>query len=219
MADGGADPSGFSDDFEGVTLDPSWSVLRPEAVDVTLAQGALTLTFKQSALWFNAERGVQVSKPITGDFVVTTIAHARKRTDPGAPPDATIHLAGIMARDPRSPPENYVFIVVGRDENDLSVESKTTVASVSTYDGPTWPSGDAELRLCRVGSSFKMLKRAVGGGAWVVARTEERPDLPATLAVGPNAYAYLMAGGRPDFVASFESVHFAPANSAADCER
>lgn len=208
-----------SDEFEGAQLRPGWSVLRPEAVDVAVSGGSLVLTLNRSVLWFNAERAVLVSQPIRGNFVATTVAHVRKRTDPAAPPDATIHLGGIMARDPSSAAENYVFIVVGRDENDISVESKTTKASVSTYDGPPWPSADAELRLCRVGSTFTMLKRRVGDPSWTVARTEVRADLPATLDVGVNAYAFLMAGGTPDFRASFERVVFAEATTGADCER
>ncbi len=42
-----------------------------------------------------------------------------------------------MARDGTGSGENYVFIVVGNDGNGLSVETKTTVDSVSAWDGPS----------------------------------------------------------------------------------
>jgi hypothetical protein len=87
------------------------------------------------------------------------------------------------------------------------------VNSVSTYEGPSWPSGDAELRLCRVGSMFYLYKRALGAGTFTLANTYDRPDLPAKLQVGGNVYSL----NAPDLVANFDEITFAEATSEADC--
>jgi len=121
-----------------------------------------------------------------------------------------------MARAPGGGAESYVFIVLGQDVDDLSVETKTTVAGVSTFAGPAWPSGDAELRICRVGATFVLLKRDIAGGAFVSAATYERADLPNDLQVGPFLYADTAA---PDLAATFDEVTFARVGSAADCTR
>ncbi|NUO53181.1 MAG: hypothetical protein HOV80_30405 [Polyangiaceae bacterium] len=120
-----------------------------------------------------------------------------------------------MARDPASDAgqENYVFIVVGFDENDVSVETKSTTNDMSDYIGPTWPGTDAELRLCRVGASFHLYKRAIGGTTWEEAMVYDRPDLGASLQVGPNIYSL----AAPDLTVSFDEVTFARVASVADC--
>lgn len=217
--DGGPSLADLSDEFESGALSTDWQIIRPEAADLRVTGGALELSLKTSVLWFNADRGVLLSKPVTGDFIATTAVSVRMRSDPSAPPASTIHLAGIMARAGDAPSEDYVFIVTGRDENDLSVETKSTDDSVSTYQGPSWPSSDAQLRLCRIGARFVFLKRPLAGGAWEIAQAVERADLPATLDVGANAYAFLSGGGVPDFLARFERVAFDLPASEADCTR
>jgi hypothetical protein len=154
---------------------------------------------------------------VTGNFKVTSTVRARKSSTPADPPSERIHLGGLMARDAASDGpagESYVFIVVGQDENDLSVETKTTTGDVSTYTGPPWPSGDAELRVCRVGSQFLLYKRAIGELTWTEAAHFDRPDLPATLQVGPNVYS---AAATPDLQVAFDGVVFAEVADAAAC--
>src|SRR5262245_42942231 len=56
-----------SDTFDGSALDPSWQVLHPEAVDIAVSGGSLTLELTQAALWFNSGEGVLVYKLATGD--------------------------------------------------------------------------------------------------------------------------------------------------------
>jgi hypothetical protein len=119
-----------------------------------------------------------------------------------------------MARKPGGGPENYVFAVVGVDVNDYSVETKTTVNGASTYVGPSWPVPDAELRICRSGSQFQLLKRAPGASVWQLAITYDRKDLPATLAVGPVVYA---PAARPDLDVAFDEVRFAEVAAPAGC--
>jgi hypothetical protein len=205
----------LSDNFAGSSLDPAWSVVNPQDVSLSVASGSLTMQLTHGVLWFNASRGVLVYKLVTGDFAATTTAHARKASAPAQPPDSAIHLGGLMARGPASDSgsENYLFAVVGfGDQGHLTVETKTTVNGSSQYDGPVWPSADAELRLCRVGRQFSLYKRSVGATAWTPAAAYDRPDLPATLQVGPNLYA-----PDGDLRVTVDGFRFAPVASAADC--
>jgi len=205
----GDDLAALSDSFDGPSLDPSWTLTRAELVDVGLPGGELVLGAASRSLWFRDSRGPSLHKLVDGDFQVTATVRARRRTQPALPPALDVHLGGLIARDPASGApggrENYVFIVVGRDVDDLSVETKTTVDGESTFSGPSWGSGDAELRLCRDDAMFRLYKRAPGGDVWELAAAFARPDLPAVLEVGVIIYAN---AASPDLEVRFEEVTF-----------
>jgi hypothetical protein len=205
----------LSDDFCcSDSLDPSWALLNASKFNVAVHDGALHLLPTQASLWFNGITGALVWKEVTGNFKVTATVRPRKRTDPGEPPSEKIHLGGLMARSSIGSHENYVFIVVGVDTNDHSVETKTTVDGSSTYVGPAWPYHDAELRICRQSSEFRLYKRAPGASSWLLAAVYVRADLPAALQVGPAAYA---GSDQPNLDVGFDAVHFEPVTSVADC--
>lgn len=191
-----------------------WSVIKPFSVDIGVDKGSLVMTLTHQALWFNADRGVLFSRLVDGDFRITATVRATKTSAP-APPggDGTVQLGGLMARADRTP-EDYVFIVVGDDGDGPSIETKSTDDSVSTYDGPSWSSTAADLRLCRVGASFTLYKRAAGSSdSWELAKTYDRPDLPATAQVGANIYS----GSTPDLTVRYENLEVEPVSKAADC--
>lgn len=202
----------LSDDFDGTALDAGWQVFRPELVDLAVAGGALSIAPNQRVLWFNDSQGALIHKRITGDFTVTSTVRARSAASPAQPPSMPIHLGGLMVRSAvtvgQGALEDYVFIVAGYDENDLSVETKTTVDGTSTYQGPTWPNGDAELRICRLGATLRLYKRALGAGSWTLAATYTRNDLSGAVQVGPMAYAN---SDSPDLVVTFDQVTFTDA--------
>ena len=208
----------LSDYFDGNSLSSEWMVFRPDVLNITVANGALSLRLDQQALWFNDSHGPLVYKYVTGNFRMTARVLLHKASNPAEAPTNAVHLGGLMARDPQGEmpgaPENYVFIVAGFDEVDLSIETKSTVNSVSTYEGPAWPTADAQLRLCRLGSKFYLYKRAPAAAAYGLAQIYDRPDLPAKLQVGANVYSYM----TPDLVAKFEEITFAPAATQVDCE-
>lgn len=202
---GDAGPVGgpFNDEFSGPALDPRWQRLGGDALDLSFANGELELRLNRHALWFEASQGTLIHQPIQGDFDAVTVVRARSASNPEAPPSRFVHLGGLMARDPNKNSENYVFIVVGFDENDLSVETKTTKDNVSQYEGPTWGSGDAKLRLCRRGDDFFLYKAQLQGD-WTLAATYNRPDLGDTLQVGLNPYAF-SENMTPDLLVRYES--------------
>ncbi len=171
-------------------------------------------------MWYQTDEGPALIKLVTGDFKVTTNVRARRASNPTAPPPREFQFAGLIARDAAShtAPENYVFTVMGERGGWLTNETKTTVNGNSTVHGPNEgrSNADAELRLCRVGQVFRMYNRPPGGGAWKLESSYDRSGapLPATLEVGPIAYAYT---NSPDLVGEFDYVRFKAVSSAADC--
>lgn len=203
----------YSDDFEGTEL-VDWSVLRPELSDISVAGGQLHVEPQDNSLWFNATAATQIYRELEASaFRVTSHVVVRRLSDPSLPPEPQYRLGGIMARNAQSNAQDYVFIVLGADANDVSVETKTTVDSVSTFVGPPWPSGEGDLRLCRLGSTFHLLIREAGD-PWTLQETYERPDFGAELAVGPVAYAN---ANPADVRVSYDGITFAPASDMDDC--
>jgi hypothetical protein len=168
-------------------------------------------------LWYNASQGVLVYKNVTGDFKATTTVHVRSAYGATTPPTQSIELGGLMARDPASSMgalgESYVLQVIGfGEQGHLAVEHKSTTNSVSVFDEVPWPA-DAELRLCRTGSTFTMYRRTVGTTTWTQDSQTARADLPATLQVGPNTYALQSA---PDLVVYFDRFTFESVGGGCD---
>lgn len=216
---GGGSSAPSSDPFDGANLGAVWSIFKPSVVSVAVSGGRLHMTPGAGSLWYNDAQGPAVYQNVTGNFKVTSTVHAhRKNMGLDVPPVSSVHLAGLMARravaEGNGSQEDYVFIVVGFDVNDLSVEHKTTDDGVSTYDGPTWPNGEAELRICRIGATFRVYKRAIGGSVWTLAQTYTRADLPATLQVGAVTYS---TEASPDVTGSFDAIDFGSVAVEADC--
>jgi hypothetical protein len=195
--------------FEG------WKSINPWAVEGTLdPDGALRMNLLTRVLWFHDERGSLLFDEVTGDFTITATVRTARVSDPGMPLglNGVTQFGGLMARADEAS-ENYVFIVVGNSVDGPTVETKTTVNSRSTWDGPAWPSSDAELRLCRAGSTFTLLKRpADSDEAWTVAAEIDRPDLPEELQVGPNIYS----DQEPDLLVRWEDLEIAEGDPG-DC--
>jgi hypothetical protein len=193
-----------------------WQLINPQAVHVSVEDGSLMMDLIGSVTWLDAEEGVLFYREVTGDFRATATVRTSKASDPSAPPgqDGTVQLAGLMART-EVPAENSVFIVSGGIGASTGLETKATESnrSISIQRGlPT--GGDAELRLCRIGSTFLLWWRHVDSSeAWTHMSTLDRKDMPATLQVGVNIYT----NGVPDIVARFERLTIEPIPAGADC--
>jgi hypothetical protein len=192
-------------------------VFNPAYVDIGTESNSLILTLKHRALWFMDQRGVLVYKEVTGNFKITADVHTAKKSNPTQPPggDGSVQLGGVMARNGSGGRENYVFIVVGADGDGLSVETKTTENGESKFEGPSWDSAEATLRLCRFGGTFNAYKRHVGTKeAWTLAKTFDRPDLPITLQVGVNIYT----DHEPDLQIRYDNISIQPIASESNCQ-
>lgn len=195
----------LDDEFDGAALE-GWEVVNPDTADVRLSDQSLVIEPHANSLWFDGSSAVLVAKRIAGDFVVTAPVRARSVTMSSQPPSPAFRLGGLMARDPGGDAEDYVFIVFGADDADVSVETKSTDDSSSMYQGPPWPTGEGQLRICREGARFTLLAREQIG-EWTEQAVFVRGDLPETLQVGPNAYAN---ADPADLAVTFDSIHFQP---------
>lgn len=205
----------LDDDFEDSIFSENWNVLNPGEAVITETNGSLQLEAAANSLWFHDSSAVLVWKGVPGNFKVTSFVSARRLSNPSQPPASPFRLGGLMARNPDTTNgENYVFIVVGADGNDVSVETKNTINSTSTFTGPSWPSGEGELRICRIDMNFYLYIRETSNDVWQLQAEFERPDLPSLLQVGPMAYANQ---GDPDLRVRFEFIEFASVNSVSDC--
>jgi hypothetical protein len=193
-----------------------WQLINPQAVRVSVDGGALVLDLVGSVIWFHADKGVLFYRDVTGDFRATAAVRTSKSSDPSAPPgqDGSVQLAGLMART-EVPAENSVFIVSGSIGQSTGLETKTTESSRSIYIQRGLPTGgDAELRLCRIGSTFLLWWRHVDSNEeWTHMSTLDRKDMPATLQVGANIYT----DGVPDITARFEHLTIETIPLGAGC--
>lgn len=197
--------------------DSSWETIKGSTFDLGFDTKAnlLTLTLKQPGLWLNNSQGGAVYRNTNGNFKITAIVKATKSTTPTDPPGNRIHLGGLIARNPAGTTENYVHIVVGNAENRLAIEAKNTTNNVSQYDTLSWTSGNAELRLCRVGNDLNLYRRAVNATTWLLATTYTRADFPASLQVGASIYS----AAAPDLRVTFENLRIEGIKEKGECER
>ena len=179
------DPDALDDSFDDGVL-AGWSLFNDQLSSIGVEGGALHLEPSVGTVWLNDSTATLLHKPVAGDFMITAAVTARGLQNPDLPPPPGFRFGGVMVRDPSGDAENYVFIVLGND-TDPSVETKTTVDSVSEYQGPPWPGATGEVRICRVGDNFGMYVRSAGG-TWELSNEFDRPDLPAHLVAGPIAY-------------------------------
>lgn len=207
------DPVALSDDFEADSL-AQWEFYQGDQAHVVIEGGELHVEPVDISLWYNGTTAFHMHRTVERDrFMVTGSVRATRLSDPTLPPETPYRLGGIMVRDPAAERPNYVFVVFGADANDVSVEAKTTVDGVSDFDGPPWPSGSGELRICRVGAEFLMLAREPGG-AWQLQDTFRRDDMPARVVVGPVAYAN---SSPADVRISYGELTFAEIDGVDDC--
>ncbi len=210
------------DDFETDSLS-DWQLLNPGDADLFVDTGQLRLTAQANTLWFRQNSAFFMWKSISGNFKLTAHVTARGVSDPLSPPMTSFRLGGIAARNPDTSGncmpgpacENYVFIVVGADGNDVSVEYKSTRESISMFNGPARSDSDRELRICRIDDSFFLYDRAPGSFDWGVPLVEYvREDLPESLQLGALTYAN---ASPPDLTVDFQFIDFQSVLSEADC--
>jgi hypothetical protein len=193
-----------------------WQLINPQGVRVSVDDGALVMELIGGLIWFNADRGVLFYRDVTGDFRATATVRTARTSNASEPPgqDGTVQLAGLMART-EVPAENSVFIVTGSIGDSTGLETKTTESSRSIYIQRAQPTGgDAELQLCRHGSTFSLSWRHVDSDEdWMHMSTFDRKDMPATLQVGANIYTDAV----PDITARFDDLTVEPLQPGAGC--
>ena len=191
----------------------------------------LTATITKQTVWFQDDNDallVYVTVP-KQDFRVTSRVRARSAAAPANPISSGYHYAGPMIRDPGSDPigpQNFTFNAVGYQSGCAGqaancIETKSTLSNNPTigrflHSG----SGDAQLRLCKVGAVITAYERNVSGqGNWTLRATWNRVDLalaPA-LQVGLMAFSFTISGDN--LRASFDDLEIESVSSQADCTK
>jgi hypothetical protein len=219
---GGAAGSGggaeLSDEFTGSSLASKWMIHNSNLVTFGVSLNQLEMIPSQS-IWYNTSEGPLVYQEVTGNFRASTYVSVFGPTGTGAP-SQPVHWAGLMARNPSivSGP-NTVHIVIGKDSQNtagITQEWSNTTNGVSNFDNDPWSSTSnfAEVRICRFGPYFHLLRRPDSNAVWTTYTTLTRNDMPNTVQVGPVAHANT---GTPGLVARFDYVHFAPVSGLAEC--
>jgi len=200
----------LSDTFDGASLDPSWSVLHPSLVTISVTGGARHLvatTSGQPNVWYQGGEGPLVYKEVTGDFDVMATLTVRDPSNTSNPPPTEYRFAGILARDPAAGPINTVHTAMGAGANAQGTcyEYKSTLDSVSTWAATPSGTASGQVRLRRSGTTITMYWRATSGDSWTQIYSVNRSDLAPTLEVGPMIYA---VDAPPSIEAVFDDVTF-----------
>jgi hypothetical protein len=208
----------LSDPFDGAALSSAWTIHEAAEMAAPLVQnGAVLLqptATGPAATWFQDEEGPALFKRVTGDFTVSAAMHVFNPASLSpipVPPPISYRLAGLIARDPASAAgaRNSVHVALGAGDPAVPValEDKTTVSSQSSFMLHATSSIHQELQMQRSGATFTLRAREIGTTTWSVVATHVRPDLPATLDVGPMIYS----NQAPPFVAALiDAVVFGP---------
>lgn len=193
-----------------------WRQIDGRDVDLGATQAGLAMTLLKRALWSGSSQGVLFYTLIDGDFRVSATVSTSKTSDSSQDPggDGSTQLAGLMARLGSSSKASFVSITVGADAGGLAVETSSTTDGQATIEAPAWPTGDAELKLCRIGTTFSLWKRTIDSGDdWTLARTVKRPDLGGTLQVGSS----IGSDRTPDITAQFGDLEIDPLDPGEAC--
>lgn len=226
----------LSDEFDGNALNgwkrvfqtEGWGADQLEKLSVT---GGELMMMPRTSTWYMDYRAELTYKDVTGDFMVTTKVAVTGRNGQSAP-RSSYSLGGLMIRAPRRDSasnwrpggENYVFLSLGSADQlgEFQFEVKTTQNSNSELEKTSAPSGQARLRILRLGANIVAMSDA--GDGWKVQKRYQRSDMPETLQVGMTVYTdyesasrlspvqhngTAISSGNPDLIAKFDYVRFA----------
>ena len=242
--------AGTMGQWQRIYVTENWGFDQMEDMDIASTRPGWLTMIPYTSSWYQDYRGILMYKAIDGDFVVSSRVQPRARGGVGAPgsssgnPAAEYSLSGIMVRQPREVTtpdsswwqpggENYVFLSMGSASTagTYQFEVKTTTDSNSILQIDAATSGEARLRIARLGAHVIVLLRNPGEN-WQVHRRYLRADFDQTLQVGLTVYTdweiastyapadhnttlITHASGNPgnpadpDLQAQFDYVHFA----------
>ena len=192
-----------------------WQTLDPKAVDIgeTITGFAMTLTKK--AEWSGASRGVLFFTTMDGDFRLSGTIRASRTSDSSQDPggDGTTQLAGLMARREGST-ESWVLLEVGGGPTGLVIGTESTTDGSGHLTTSTWEDNEADLKLCRSGSTISFWQRAADSDDdWTEIGHVERKDLGGTVQVGTT----LSANATPDLTALVDNLTLEPMDPGEAC--
>lgn len=163
--------------------------LNPDQCNYYVDNGSLIMEPSPNTVWYNGNSAFQLGQPISGDFAITSYISATQLDGSPVGPEDAFAVAGLLVRDPDSATPNTYHCGFGNGGSDVpEFEYKSTVSGSSTLQFSDHPSGEGEVRICRVGTTIQSLLRN-DEGEWEVMDSRERADLPEVLECGPIAYS------------------------------
>ncbi|MCX4246732.1 hypothetical protein [Paraliomyxa miuraensis] len=211
-----SDPlASLTDEFQTDSL-ASWNIHNPQTATVAIDDGALVMVPNPNTWWYMSDEALHVSKLVTGNFAVTTRMEVTNLAGGPTAPGAPYRIGGIMVRDPGSADPNTYHMGIGNmNQPEVVTVSKSTDDGYSQIGTTPWTGIEAEMRICRFGSTVQSFVR-LPEQPWAWVDDIQRGDLPSTVAVGPIAYA---GTAEPDLVAEADYVHFQTVDKIEDCWR
>ena len=192
-----------------------WHTINPTAVDIGPTQSGFGMTLKKRAEWSGANLGALFYTTIDGNFRLTATVRASRASDSSKDPggDGSIQMAGLMVRR-ESSTESWVLLEVGGDTTGLALATGSTVDGVGRLVASRWTDNEADLKICRTGTTFTYWKRAADSdNDWTAAGRVERKDLGGSVQVG----ASLSADATPDLTAFFDNLTLEPMDPGEAC--
>jgi hypothetical protein len=189
-----ADLSSLDVDFAEVTggFGGLTELLPSLRIKADVADGLLRVKgVPDRAGWYSDRSGPYFYRAISGDFLVETQVRAVRTDTPAARPAGSFNSAGLLVRDPASSYRQMRWLMynLGQQNGFYGTEAKSTVPEIGSWHlhqvagfrsaSTLWltplPDGIVEgrLRICRVGSEFRMFKQ-IGTGAWQEETPTER---------------------------------------------
>jgi putative intracellular protease/amidase len=208
----------FSDTFDSSASLASYTETPPsERTALTVASGLLQLVPAANQAWYAAGNGPALFLPaqLSGDFVIATQVNPHLVGDVNARPTAAYNVCGLLARS-LADPLDWVFAASGRGSSaNIYAETKTTTNGATTIHEFTAPAWQGELRICRIGSTFRTYRRMNGDTGFVeLTPVFSRSDLAGTLEVGLAANGYTAS---PNVQCDYNWVRLASISSLAGC--
>jgi len=209
------DVSVLSDDFLSPASLAEWQILDVATPAQSLIDNEqLRLTVPQG-FWYMNNSAPLFYKELAGDFMITTHVSAVSNSDANAAPNQRHNSAGLMVRAPQSGDgnQNYVMVDIGRQWDANGSLTRNTQSSFTDYQ---FQAGDisAQLRICRIGNQYRVLRRASANESWQELNRYQRDDMPNRVQVGLVINAWQSPS---DMLALFEHATFATPASPQAC--
>ncbi|NVJ60992.1 MAG: hypothetical protein HWE27_11410 [Gammaproteobacteria bacterium] len=215
------DISVLSDDFSNSETLSDW-LLRHEQESLPSQITELSIN-TEGQLIFNLENGYWymnnvaplLYKNLAGDFMVTLDASVVNENNPTQPPSNSYNSAGIIVRDQNSVAgnQNYVMVDIGQQASGTGTLTRSTTVSSTPFQFQAGPNS-GQLRICRIGTEYQLLRRFGVGAQWELLTSYNRPDISNQVQVGIVLNAYQSPS---DMSAMFDSIEFTTPLSLQNC--
>ena len=198
----------------GLLPDPSpagWRLFRPETAAVYSDGEDLLLQPLMESQWKDDGAGPMLIREITGDFSIEARVHILGAKDGAQLPSTGRQQGGLMVRQHRHDDrENHLLLSIGNVGNpNMRVLYQSTRNSRSALKMEKTGHNVMDLRIVRQGAAFQCWMKTPAAAEWQLLESFDRPDLGATLEIGPAAYAHFSGDGPkmyPDLLVRFEGL-------------